>query len=83
MSDELSSTEVRQHARRILLELARTINRRLSVEVREIPGKQRLQVSLSHGAQRGQIELALKTVLGADDDANPWLDDPCLTRPGL
>jgi hypothetical protein len=53
-----------QEARKILGDVARAIDRRLSIEVRELP-QDRLQVSLTHGNRHGQIELAVATVLGA------------------
>ena len=60
--------EDRQEARRIIAEVARAVDRRLAVEVRELPGE-RLQLILTHGSHHGQIELALATVLGAADSA--------------
>ena len=61
--------EARQEARRILLDLAKSIDRRLDVEVREIPGQERLAVTLTHGQKRSHTELAIATVLGAPADA--------------
>ena len=69
MTDDLSGTEVRQQARRILLDLARTIDRRLSVEVREVPGTTRLQIRLSHGSRSTQVELGIQSILQAEEDA--------------
>jgi hypothetical protein len=60
--------EDRQAARRIIAEVARAVDRRLAVEVREVPGE-RLQLILTHGNHHGQIELAVATVLGAADSA--------------
>ena len=42
-------SETRQEALKILLDLAKSIDRRLDVEVREIPGQDRLAVTLTHG----------------------------------
>jgi hypothetical protein len=65
----MSNTELRQQARRVLLDLARTIDRRLAVEAREIPGTPRLQIRLSHGTRTTQIELAIASILEAEEDA--------------
>lgn len=62
-------SESRQEALKILLDLAKSIDRRLDVEVREIPGQERLAVSLTHGQKRSHTELAIATVLGAPGDA--------------
>jgi len=64
-----SNTELRQRARTILLDLARTIDRRLSIEVREMPGTARVQVRLSHGSRATQIELAVPAILEVEEDA--------------
>jgi hypothetical protein len=61
--------EARQEARRILLDLAKSIDRRLDVEVRDIPGQERLHVTITHGQKRSHTELALQTVLNAPADA--------------
>ena len=64
--------EDRLEARRILDELARAIDRRLSIEVRDIPGQGRLQITVTHGqihGQHGQIELSLPDVLATNTDA--------------
>jgi len=61
--------EARQEARRILLDLAKSIDRRLDVEVREIPGQERLQVTITHGQKHTHTELGLQTVLDAPADA--------------
>jgi hypothetical protein len=37
--------------------------------VREIPGQERLAVTLTHGQKRSHTELAIATVLGAPGDA--------------
>jgi len=58
----------RQEARRIIAEVARAVDRRLAVEVREQPGE-RLQLMLTHGSHHGQIELAVGAVLAASDSA--------------
>jgi hypothetical protein len=61
--------EARQEARKILLDLAKSIDRRLDVEVRDIPGQERIQVTLTHGQKRSHTELAIATVLDAPADA--------------
>lgn len=68
MAEERIITEARQEARRIIHELARSIDRRLGVEVRDVPGQERLQVSLTHGAKHGHIELAIPAVLASTGD---------------
>jgi hypothetical protein len=60
--------EARLEARRIIGDIARSIDRRLGVEVRDIPGQGRLQVTLSHGTRHGQVELRLPDVLATVDD---------------
>jgi hypothetical protein len=62
-------SEARQEALKILLDLAKAIDRRLDVEVREIPGQERLAVTLTHGQKRSHTELAIATVLDAPADA--------------
>src|SRR5262249_28923258 len=62
-------SEARQEALKILLDLAKSIDRRLDVEVREVPGQERLAVTLTHGQKRSHTELAIATVLGAPNDA--------------
>jgi hypothetical protein len=62
MSDE------RQETRRIIAEVARAVDRRLAVEVRELPGGERLQLILTHGTHHAQIELLLVAVLGAAEN---------------
>jgi hypothetical protein len=59
----------RQEARRIIAEAARAVDRRLAVEVRELPGHERLQLALTHGSHHTQIELAVGAVLAAGDSA--------------
>jgi hypothetical protein len=61
--------EARQEARKILLDLAHSIDRRLDVEVRDIPGQERLEVTLTHGQKHSHTELAIATVLAAPADA--------------
>jgi len=61
--------EDRQEARRIIAELARAVDRRLAVEVRELPGADRLQLILTHGSHHAQIELPLTGVLATTDNA--------------
>jgi len=60
--------ENRQEARRIIAEVARSLDRRLAVEVRELPGQERLQLALTHGTHRGEIELSLAAVLAAGEN---------------
>jgi hypothetical protein len=55
----------RQEARKIIGEVARALDRRLAVEVRELPGQERLHLALSHGTRRAEIELAIGAVLAA------------------
>jgi len=62
--------ERRQEARVILVELARSIDRRLAVEVREIQGnEERLIVKLTHGKLHTQTEVATDAVLETREDA--------------
>ncbi len=61
--------EDRQEARRIIAELARAVDRKLAVEVRDVPGQERLQLTLTHGTRTGQLELTIPAVLAAADDA--------------
>jgi len=55
----------RQETRRIIAEVARAVDRRLAVEVREVPGQDRLQLGLTHGTHHAQIELTVDAVLAA------------------
>lgn len=65
-----SAAERRQEARVILAELARSIDRRLAVEVREIQGnEERLLVKLTHGKHQTQTEVGTEAVLETRDDA--------------
>ena len=61
--------ESHQEARRIITELARAVDRKLTIEVRDVPGQERLQVTLQHGTHQGHIELPIPGVLAAADDA--------------
>lgn len=61
--------EARIEARRIIGDLARSIDRRLAVEVRDLSGQGRLQLTLSHGTKHGHIEIRLPDVLATIDDA--------------
>jgi hypothetical protein len=61
--------EDRQEARRIIAELARAVDRRLAVEVREVPGGARLELVLSHGTRQGHIEVTVAAVLATADSA--------------
>jgi hypothetical protein len=62
-------TEERQEARRIIAEVARAVDRRLAVEVRELPGGERLQVALTHGSHHNHIELPVAAVMAAAGSA--------------
>ncbi len=64
------NVEARQEARRILSEIAHAIDRRLSLEVRDVPGQERLQITLNHGQHHHQVELGMPTVLAAAEDAS-------------
>ena len=63
----MADAEARQEARRIIHDLARTIDRKLEVEVRDVAGQDRLQVSLTQSG--GHIELGIPTVLASTGDA--------------
>src|SRR5262245_19647517 len=56
-------SDVQQEVRRILTDVARAIDRRLTVEVREVPGQERLHLTLSQAGRHAEIELAVQTVL--------------------
>src|SRR5256885_17023125 len=55
----------RQEVRRIIAEVARAIDRRLAVEVRDLPGGGRLQLVLTHGIHHTQTEIPVASVLAA------------------
>ena len=55
----------RQEVRRIIAEVARAVDRRLAVEVRELPGGERLQLVLTHGIHHTQTEIPVASVLAA------------------
>lgn len=62
-------SEERVEARRILGDVARQLDRKLAVEVRDIPGnEERLQVTLTHGAKHHQVELRMDEILAANED---------------
>jgi hypothetical protein len=61
--------ELRQKARHILVDVGRAVDKRLTLEVRDVPGSDRLKVKLVHGSRKAEIELGLVQVLGAEDDA--------------
>lgn len=63
------SPELRQKARQILMEVARSVDKRLAIEVRDVPGTDRLNVKLTHGSRRGEIELGVGQVVEVEDDA--------------
>ena len=62
-------TDSQQEVRRIIAETARAVDRRLAAEVREVPGQERLQVSLTHGTHHAHIEVAIRAVMAANEDA--------------
>src|SRR5213592_3193199 len=55
----------RQEVRRIVAEVARAVDRRLAVEVHELPGSERLQLVLTHGTHQTQTEVPVTAVLAA------------------
>ena len=55
----------RHEVRRIIAEVARAVDRRLAVEVRELPGHERLQLVLTHGTHHTQTEVPMTAVLAA------------------
>ena len=55
----------RQEVRRIVAEVARAVDRRLAVEVRELPRGERLQLILTHGSHQTQTEVPISAVLAA------------------
>jgi hypothetical protein len=65
----MADAEARQEARRIIHDLARAIDRKLEVEVRDVTGQDRLQVSLTQAGRHGHIELGIPTVLASTGDA--------------
>lgn len=69
MTDARLMSGERQEARRIIAELARVVDRRLGVEVREVPGQERLRLELTHGTHHSQVELQVGAVLAAAQDS--------------
>jgi hypothetical protein len=65
----MADAEGRQEARRIIHDLARLIDRKLEVEVRDIPGQDRFQVTITQSGRHGRIELGVPAVLQSNDDA--------------
>ena len=55
----------RQEVRRIIAEVARAIDRRLAVEVRELPVGERVQLVLTRGIHHTQTEVPVAAVLAA------------------
>src|SRR5436309_15997715 len=55
----------RQEVRRILADVARAVDRRLAVEVRELPGGTRLRLVLTYGTHQTQTEVPVTAVLAA------------------
>jgi hypothetical protein len=65
----MADPEARQEARRIIHDLARAIDRKLEVEVRDVAGQDRLHVSLTQSGRHGHIELGIPAVLASTGDA--------------
>lgn len=66
-------SERRVEARRILGDIARQIDRKLTVDVRDIPGnEERVQVTLAQGQKSHQVELRLDEIMNAADDSALW-----------
>jgi hypothetical protein len=57
-----------QEVRKIVGDVARAVDRRLAVEVRELP-QDRLHIGLTHGTHHGETELAVAAVLAAAENA--------------
>jgi len=55
----------RQEVQRNVAEVARAVDRRLAVEVREVPGGERVQLVLTHGIHHTQTEVPVASVLAA------------------
>ena len=63
----------RVEARRILGDVARQLDRKLAVELRDIPGHdERVQVTLTHGAKQHHVELKMDEIMAAGDDSVAW-----------
>ena len=73
--------EDRQEARRIIAELARAVDRRLAIEVRELPGGDRLQLILTHGSHHAQIEYKCTALYDPCDEVGIAHNDPVLAIP--
>ena len=58
-------SEERQELRRIVAEVARAVDRRLAVDVRELPVGERVQLVLTHGIHHTQTEVPVASVLAA------------------
>ena len=58
-------SDVQDDIRRILGDVARAIDRRLVIEVHELPGHDRLRLTLSQAGRHAEMELPVQTVLGA------------------
>jgi hypothetical protein len=61
------ASDVRLEARKVIGDVVRTLDRRLSAEVRDA-GEERLQLALSHGSRHGQVEVKVADVMAAVDD---------------
>jgi len=62
-------SDAQQEVRRIIADVARAIDRRLSIEVREVPGHERLHLTLSQAGRHGEIELSAQAVLAAAENS--------------
>ena len=58
-------SDAQQEVRKILDDVARAIDRRLAVEVRELPGHERVHLTLSQAGRHAEIELVVQKVLTA------------------
>src|SRR5262245_23293568 len=67
MREDEQTSGPRQETRQILAQVARAVDRRLTVEVRELPGHERLQLTLTHGSHHSQIEVPVELVLSSRD----------------
>ena len=67
----------RQEVRRIVAEVARAVDRRLAVEVRDLPGGGRLQLVLTHGIHHTQTEVPVASVLSAAESPMARNELPC------
>jgi len=61
-------SDPQQEVRKIIADVARAIDRRLSIEVREVPGQERLHLTLSQAGRHAEIELSAQVVLTAAEN---------------